>query len=192
MNRSGVKKITRTIGAAALASMLVAAMRAPVLGAAGPSLPSAGITRNAMTAGRDAHPAMRLARAHDDGESAANPKGKKHHRDANDGNYGGPFFRPADAGYFHQCYGGGDVKSLPPGLQKNARTGHLPPGLEKHLERTGHLPPGLEKRISPVSPCVLGHLGPLPPHSRLYLLGRDAYLINYHTREIIDILRGAY
>lgn len=65
-------------------------------------------------------------------------------------------------------------------------------GLQKHVARTGHLPPGLEKRMSPASPCVLGRLGPLPPHSRLYLLGRDAYLINYHTREIIDILRGAY
>ena len=86
-----------------------------------------------------------------------------------------------------------DVSSLPPGLQKHvARTGHLPPGLEKQLARNGHLPPGLEKRMSPASPCVMQRLGPLPPDSRLYMLGRDAYLINYHTRAIIDVLRGAY
>jgi hypothetical protein len=67
-----------------------------------------------------------------------NSKGGNHHKGEDNGNYGGPFFRPVDAGYFHQCYGGVDVNSLPPGLQKHvARTDHLPPGLEKHLERNG-------------------------------------------------------
>jgi hypothetical protein len=142
-----------------------------------------------------------LARAH--GDDAGEPYGDGKHEKAKHrhggyreyagGPYAGPFFRPGDAGYFNKCYGGSDISSLPPGLQKHVeRTGHLPPGLEKQLARNGHLPPGLEKRMSPVSPCVLQRIGPLPPDSRLYMLGRDAYLINYHTRAIIDILRGAY
>lgn len=120
---------------------------------------------------------------------------EKHHREAEERerNYAGPFFRPSYARYFHDCYGGADVRSLPPGLQKHVeRTGHLPPGLEKHLERDGTLPPGLEKRMSPANPCIMRHIGRLPVGSRLYLLGQDAYLINQHTRQIIDILRGAY
>jgi hypothetical protein len=120
---------------------------------------------------------------------------RKHHKDEKETerDYGGPFFRPAYTNYFHQCYEGVEVKSLPPGLQKQVeRTGHLPPGLEKHLEREGTLPPGLQKRMSPANPCVLRHIGPLPAGSRLYMLGRDAYLINYHTRRILDILRSAY
>lgn len=147
-------------------------------------------------------PAVQLARAHDDDEDEPYENDKhgkqkhhhgKHHGDDVDGQYAGPFFRPVDNRYFSQCYGGEDVSNLPPGLQKHVqRTGHLPPGLEKQLARNGHLPPGLEKRMSPASPCVLQRLGPLPPNSRLYMLGRDAYLINYHTRSIIDILRGAY
>lgn len=125
---------------------------------------------------------------------------RKHHKDKHhmseeerERNYAGPFFRPTYSSYFHECYEGVDVRSLPPGLQKHVeRTGHLPPGLEKHLERDGTLPPGLEKRMSPANPCVLRRIGPLPAGSRLYMLGRDAYLINYHTRRILDILRSAY
>jgi hypothetical protein len=41
----------------------------------------------------------------------------------------------------------GGTSNLPPGLAK--RGGHLPPGLEKHLERNGTLPPGLQKRVQP-------------------------------------------
>jgi hypothetical protein len=35
-------------------------------------------------------------------------------------------------------------------------------------------------------------VGQLPPDSKLYLIGNDLVLLNYHTRAIIDILRGAY
>lgn len=107
-------------------------------------------------------------------------------------NYAGPFFRPTYTRYFHDCYGG-NMRNLPPGLQKQVeRTGHLPPGLQKHLERDGTLPPGLEKRMTPANPCLMRHIGPLPVGERLYMLGRDAYLINYHTRRIIDILRNVF
>ncbi|TNF96009.1 MAG: hypothetical protein EP297_10990 [Gammaproteobacteria bacterium] len=42
--------------------------------------------------------------------------------------------------------GKGKSKGLPPGL---ARKEHLPPGLEKQLQRNGTLPPGLAKRDLP-------------------------------------------
>lgn len=182
------KELARTIAAAALSGLLVAVVHATARGATEAALDSAGIANRDAAAVRTTPPLIQLA---------GNSEGGKHHKHGDaykdEGNYGGPFFRPVHAGYFHQCYGGTDVSSLPPGLQKHfARTGHLPPGLEKHLERNGQLPPGLQKRMSPVSPCVLERMGPLPPNSRIYMLGRDAYLINYHTRAIIDVLRGAF
>jgi hypothetical protein len=186
MKRPAKKKLAKAIAAAALSGLLTAALRSPARGAGESFLAGAETAYREAAAMRTTHPAIQIA---------GNSKGAKHHErgDEGGGNYDGPFFRAADAGYFHQCYGGVDVSSLPPGLQKHvARTGHLPPGLEKHLERNGQLPPGLQKRMSPASPCVLQRIGPLPPDSRLYMLGRDAYLINYHTRAIIDILRGAF
>ena len=179
------KDIGRAIATVALSALLALAIRCSVSGAT-----QAAFHRAALAPGRmaDVRTAPVLL--------AGNSKHHKHEHgdeDANEGNYGGPFFRPVDARYFHQCYGGVDVSSLPPGLQKHvARTGHLPPGLEKHLERNGQLPPGLQKRMSPASPCVIERIGPLPPDSRLYMLGRDAYLINYHTHAIVDVLRGAF
>jgi hypothetical protein len=186
MKRPAKRKFAKAIATVALSGLLTAVARVPARGATRSVLHGARMEYNGAPATRTARPAIQIA---------GNSKGAKHNGNGEEeyGNYTGPFFRPVDAGYFHRCYGGVDVNSLPPGLQKHvAHTGHLPPGLEKHLERNGQLPPGLQKRMSPASPCVLERLGPLPPDSRLYMLGRDAYLINYHTRAIIDILRGAF
>lgn len=194
----------RTIIVAAMCAGLTGGLGGLALGA---GAPAADIVQQppALVAAVP-HPALQLARhdkdndegAPDEGEPYAPPKGKGHKHNKHKGkhaeaeeNYAGPFFRPSHAGYFRECYEGGG--GLPPGLQKHVeKTGHLPPGLEKHLERNGTLPPGLQKKMSPANPCVLGRLGPLPPNSRLYMLGRDAYLINYHTQRILDIFRGAY
>jgi hypothetical protein len=103
----------------------------------------------------------------------------------------GSFFQPHHTAYFRQCYTQPDA--LPPGLQKQVESsGHLPPGLEMQLHRNGHLPPGLEKKMVPVTECVDNRIGPLPPDTRLYLMGRNAYLINEHTHAIVDILHGVY
>ncbi len=195
----------KTMIAAVLASALAAGVGGLALGA-NPPATHVGQPQPAF-AHVAPRPAMLLARHdndNDEGEPQSDvyePHEGKGHKEGHKGkhgkyaeqNYRGPFFRPMHAGYFRECYGGVDVQSLPPGLQKQVeRTGHLPPGLEKHLERNGTLPPGLQKRMSPANPCVLGRLGPLPPNSRLYMLDRDAYLINYHTHRILDIFRGAY
>ncbi len=116
----------------------------------------------------------------------------KHHRlqeQVVEENFRGTYFRPQHAEYFRRCYT--EAGGLPPGLQKQlATTGHLPPGLEMQLHRNGHLPPGLEKKMVPVTTCVDTRIGPLPPDTRLYLMGHDAYLINQHTGAIVDVLRG--
>ena len=39
-----------------------------------------------------------------------------------------------------------NLQGLPPGLAKRE---HLPPGLQRHLERNGTLPPGLQKKLQP-------------------------------------------
>ncbi len=119
----------------------------------------------------------------------------------------GPYFSPNSVPYFRDYYSRDNYANLPPGLRKHLqKSGHLPPGLEKQYERTGQLPPGLQKRFEcgqqfpadyfpylyPVPAATYARVGPLPPDSRLYLYGNDLLLLNYHSRAIIDMLRGAY
>jgi hypothetical protein len=106
---------------------------------------------------------------------------------------GGPFFQRRHETVIHSWFTPEGRRGLPPGLQKHLdRTGHLPPGLEKQLVRNGHLPPGLERDLEPVPPYLATRFGPLPPNTRLFMYGRDAILLNYHTRSIVDIMRGGY
>ncbi len=85
--------------------------------------------------------------------------------------------------YFRNRY-----SNLPPGLAK--RGGHLPPGLERHLERNGTLPPGLQKRLTPFPDDLNRRLPPLPSIYRRGTIGRDAVIVNTRTGRIIDIVRG--
>ena len=74
---------------------------------------------------------------------------------------------------------------LPPGLAKRQ---HLPPGLQKHIERTGRLPPGLEKRRLP------GDLRALLPYHKgrdYRVVGNDIVLIEIATNLILDVMKGA-
>ncbi len=73
---------------------------------------------------------------------------------------------------------------LPPGLAKRQ---HLPPGLQKHIERTGRLPPGLEKRELP------GDLRRLLPYHKgkdYRVVGDDIVLIEIATELILDVMQG--
>jgi hypothetical protein len=76
-----------------------------------------------------------------------------------------------------------DRSGLPPGL---ARRDHLPPGLERHLQRNGTLPPGLQRRLRPLPEVCEAHLPRLPRYwSRVVLSGR---IILLDPRErIVDI-----
>jgi len=63
-----------------------------------------------------------------------------------------------------------DRSGLPPGL---ARRDHLPPGLERHLQRNGTLPPGLQRRVRPLPDVCEARLPLLPRYwSRVVLSGR--------------------
>ncbi len=75
-------------------------------------------------------------------------------------------------------------QGLPPGLAKRQ---HLPPGLQKHIERTGRLPPGLEKRELP------GDLRRLLPYHKgkdYRVVGDDIVLIEIATELILDVMQG--
>jgi hypothetical protein len=63
-----------------------------------------------------------------------------------------------------------DRAGLPPGL---AKKDHLPPGLERHLQRNGTLPPGLQKRVQPLPGSCVARLPRLPRDwDRVVLSGR--------------------
>ncbi len=102
----------------------------------------------------------------------------------------------------------GASQTLPPGLAK--RSGDLPPGLQRHIERTGQLPPGLEKRTAPsfgrpvfvprgrgngLPPGLAKRNGNLPPGLQRHIArtghlppglerkrGRSVFFLNRHHR----------
>ncbi len=75
-------------------------------------------------------------------------------------------------------------QGLPPGLAKRQ---HLPPGLQKHIERTGRLPPGLEKRRLPGD---LRALLPIRSGQDFRVVGNDIVLIEIATELILDVMKG--
>ena len=75
-------------------------------------------------------------------------------------------------------------QGLPPGLAKRQ---HLPPGLQKHIERTGRLPPGLEKRRLPGD---LRSLLPIRSGQDFRVVGNDIVLIETATELILDVMQG--
>ena len=75
-------------------------------------------------------------------------------------------------------------QGLPPGLAKRQ---HLPPGLQKHIDRTGRLPPGLEKRRLPGD---LRALLPIRSGQDFRVVGNDIVLIETATELILDVMQG--
>lgn len=77
-------------------------------------------------------------------------------------------------------------EGLPPGL---AKKDHLPPGLQKQLEKNGRLPPGLAKRDLPDD--LLNRL-PRPPHGTKRLIaGSDVVLVDATTELVLDVIHDA-
>ena len=95
-----------------------------------------------------------------------------------------PVFTESDQRLIRSYYSGGG-RGLPPGLAK--RGGHLPPGLERHLQRNGTLPPGLQKRVEPFPAELAQQLPSLPSgYSRVILAGR-ALILDRNNR-ILDLM----
>ena len=93
-------------------------------------------------------------------------------------------FTDQDRRIIHDYFRGG-FGNLPPGLAK--RGGHLPPGLERHLQRNGQLPPGLQKRVEPFPHDLEMRLTRLPTPTVRVVLGRTALILDErHT--ILDVI----
>ena len=100
---------------------------------------------------------------------------REHHReDDDDDDPGGRYAEPngfshREREFIRSCYTSG-YSNLPPGLAKRE---HLPPGLERHLERNGTLPPGLQRRVQLLPEQCEQQLPPLPGGwMRVYIGGR--------------------
>jgi len=81
--------------------------------------------------------------------------------------------------------GHGKSKQMPPDLAKRE---HLPPGLQKHLEKNGRLPPGLAKRDLPAN--LVAQLPPAHAGTLRQIVGSDVVLIQEGTNVILDILEN--
>jgi hypothetical protein len=79
--------------------------------------------------------------------------------------------------------------SLPPGLDKREA---LPPGLRKQLRERGELPPGLQKRLVPVPAPLIARLPPVPPYYHRYFAGDDLIVINTRTNRIEAIIPNVW
>jgi hypothetical protein len=116
-------------------------------------------------------------------------KGKgKGHSDQDDDRSGKlPVFGERDRDLIVKYYQGGS-SGLPPGLAK--RGGHLPPGLERQLERNGTLPPGLQKKLQPFPPELERQLPPCPPSYQRGVIGVHVVVFNRSTRLIVDVIKN--
>src|SRR4029453_5192051 len=88
--------------------------------------------------------------------------------------------------YYHRPDTSG--KKLPPGLAK--RSGKLPPGLQKHLEKNGELPPGLQKRREPLPAALDNRLPRIPEYWERVVVERDVVLLDTRTNRILDIIEN--
>jgi hypothetical protein len=76
-----------------------------------------------------------------------------------------------------------DRAGLPPGL---AKKDHLPPGLERQLQRNGTLPPGLQKRVQPLPGSCAARLPRLPRDWERVVLGGRILLLD-PQQTIVDL-----
>jgi hypothetical protein len=99
-------------------------------------------------------------------------------------------FSAAEKRIIYEFFGGGSAVAVSKqkGKGKPGRSGGLPPGLQKHLERRGTLPPGLAKRDLP--PGLSSQLPPTTLGQKRYIVGSDIVLIEAATGLILDILEG--
>jgi hypothetical protein len=72
---------------------------------------------------------------------------------------------------------------LPPGLAKRE---HLPPGLERQIQRNGTLPPGLQKKVQPLPYACSDELPNIPSGWDRVILSGRILLLN-RERRIVDL-----
>ena len=126
---------------------------------------------------------VHLATGADKGKGKA--KGKKSHASVTAVQVGVSIFSESDRQVIGQYVRGLSTDSLPPGLAK--RSGNLPPGLQKQLQRNGQLPPGLAKKIAAFPVELERRLPPLKPGLVRGVIEGRAVIYNAKTSVILDI-----
>ena len=78
-----------------------------------------------------------------------------------------------------------NLEGLPPGL---ARSGDLPPGLEKQLVRNGSLPPGLQKKIQPLPKDLRSRLPKPPDGVQIVIVAGRVLAVHVQSSRILDLV----
>ena len=71
--------------------------------------------------------------------------------------------------------------------KNKGKSGELPPGLQKHIEKHGTLPPGLAKK--PLPPGLAKRLGATRSGFRRLIVGDDVLLVEAATGIVYDIIK---
>ena len=80
----------------------------------------------------------------------------------------------------------GDKVTVITGRDKG-KSGKMPPGLARHIERYGTLPPGLAKK--PLPPGLAGRLPATTAGRKRVIVGTDVVLVQAATGVILDIIK---
>ena len=80
-------------------------------------------------------------------------------------------------------FGGGEKKAK----KNRGKSGEMPPGLARHIERYGTLPPGLAKK--PLPPGLAGRLPATTAGRKRVIVGNDVVLVQTATGVILDIIK---
>ena len=78
-----------------------------------------------------------------------------------------------------------NLEGLPPGL---ARSGDLPPGLEKQLVRNGRLPPGLQKKIQPLPKDLRSRLPKPPDGVQIVIVAGRVLAVHVQSSRVLDLV----
>ncbi len=71
--------------------------------------------------------------------------------------------------------------------KNKGKSGELPPGLQKHIEKHGTLPPGLAKKELP--PGLAKRLGSTRSGLERLIVGNDVVLVEEATGVVLDIIK---
>ena len=80
-------------------------------------------------------------------------------------------------------FGGGEKKAK----KNKGKSGEMPPGLARHIERYGTLPPGLAKKSLP--PGLADRLPATKAGQKRVIVGNDVVLVQAATGVILDIIK---
>ena len=84
-------------------------------------------------------------------------------------------------------FGGGEKKGKKKAKKNKGKSGEMPPGLARHIERYGTLPPGLAKKSLP--PGLADRLPATKAGQKRVIVGNDVVLVEAATGLLLDIIK---